>query len=38
MGFRQAVGLMAQGQQRGIDATGHVVAFKEPSTQLMVWL
>jgi hypothetical protein len=36
IGFRQAVGLLAQGQQRGIDATGRVFAFKEPSVQLMV--
>lgn len=35
-GFRQAVGLMAQGQQRGLDASGRVTAFKEPSSQLLV--
>ncbi|BDA50140.1 hypothetical protein COCOBI_15-2680 [Coccomyxa sp. Obi] len=34
-GFRQAVGLMAQGQQRGLDASGRVTAFKEPSSQLL---
>ena len=36
MGFRQAVGLMAQGQQRGLDAAGRVVAFREPARQLLV--
>lgn len=35
-GFRQAVGLMAQGQQRGMDASGRVVPFKEPMPQLLV--
>ena len=35
-GFGQAVGLMAQGQQRGVDATGKVFPFKEPSPQLLV--
>ena len=27
---------MAQGQQRGVDATGKVFPFKEPSPQLLV--
>ena len=36
MGFRQAVGLMAQGQQRGLDSAGRVVPFKEPSAHLLV--
>lgn len=36
IGFKQAVGLMAQGQQRGLDATGKVFPFKEPSPQLLV--
>jgi hypothetical protein len=35
-GFRQAVGLMAQGQQRGLDAAGRVVPFREPAAQLLV--
>ena len=38
MGFRQAVGLMAQGQQRGLDSAGRVVPFKEPSAPLLVRL
>lgn len=36
IGFKQAVGLMAQGQQRGLDATGKVFPFREPSPQLLV--
>ena len=36
VGFRQAVGLMAQGQQRGLDSAGRVVPFKEPSAPLLV--
>ena len=36
IGFKQAVGLMAQGQQRGLDATGKVFPYKEPSPQLLV--
>lgn len=36
IGFKQAVGLMAQGQQRGLDATGKVFPFKEPSPHLLV--
>ena len=36
MGFKQQVGLMAQGLQRGLDATGKVVPFKEPSPLLLV--
>ncbi|KAK9805593.1 hypothetical protein WJX72_006726 [[Myrmecia] bisecta] len=34
-GFRQHVGLMAQGQQRGLDAMGKVYPFKTPSQQLL---
>ena len=36
IGFKQQVGLMAQGQQRGLDLTGKVFAFREPSQQLLV--
>ena len=36
IGFKQQVGLMAQGQQRGLDPTGKVFAFREPSQQLLV--
>ncbi|CAK0786790.1 hypothetical protein CVIRNUC_010004 [Coccomyxa viridis] len=35
IGFKQQVGLMAQGQQRGLDPTGKVFAFREPSQQLL---
>lgn len=35
-GFRQYVGLMAQGLQRGLDASGSVVPFTQPSSDLVV--
>lgn len=36
LGFHQHIGLMAQGLQRGLDATKKVVAKKEPSSLLTV--
>lgn len=36
MGFKQQVGLMAQGQQRALDPSGHVSALKQPSPHLQV--
>lgn len=36
LGFRQHVGLMAQGLQRGLDPSGGVVPFTQPSSDLVV--
>ena len=35
-GFQQAVGLMAQGQQRSLEPTGRVVSLRQPSEALQV--
>lgn len=35
-GFRQQVGLMAQGQQRHLDPSGRVQALQKPSPDLLV--